>query len=603
MNTRFSIFIFLFLSTAAPDFFPQQKFYLDFNNRDDDIFTVTLLPEKLSDENNVYQFASTAPGTYERMDIGRFVKSFTAYDENGNEIETNQKSLNQWSINEPEKVSKIVYQVEDTWDTPVDSNFIYPMCGSSVDTNYVLINGQCVFGYFHGMQAEPIEVKIDYPNNWLLGTALQLNDDGYYEAKDYDQIVDSPILLGMLTKASTTISDAKIDVYTFSKTGLLKSQDILSSIEDILEAEDAFTEGLPVDHYTFLFHFEDLSFGAWEHMYSSIYVFKEDPLTELMDLDFSGIIAHEFFHIVTPLNIHSELVERFNFEKPVMSQHLWLYEGTTEWAAYILLLRDSLISLNDYLNVLHKKLSHAEGFDKKISLTHLAIHSTEMMDQYQNIYQKGAIIAGLLDIRLLELSGGTRGLREVINELAEKYGPDNSFNEETFFDDFVAMTYPGIRNFIEKYIKGTASLPIKEYYGKLGINYLEEDAPDTSHVSLGVQINFDGTKFIISQIDENSPNFSSLKAGDIIYKIEGEEITIENVQEKFAQLRTNKKVGDTVNMTVLRHVSTSSSEGDDNTEVNLTLQLTAQKNKHILSVNENATAEQVALRNIWIGNL
>ena len=361
MNTTLSCFLFLFILINTSNLLAQQKFYLDLNNRADDIFTVTLLPENLSDENKIYQFASTAPGTYETMDIGRFVKSFTAYDEKGNEIETKQKSLNQWSISEPENVEKIVYQIEDTWDAKVDSNFIYPMCGSSIDTNYVLINGQCVFGYFHGMQSEPIEVKIDYPNSWLLGTALQLNDDDYYEAKDFDQIVDSPILLGNLTKASTAISNANIEVYTYSKTGLIKSSDILSSIEDILKAEDEFTNGLPVDHYTFLFHFENLSYGAWEHLYSSIYVFKEDPLTELMKQDFAGIIAHEFFHIVTPLNIHSELVARFNFEKPVMSQHLWLYEGTTEWAAQILLLRDSLISLDDYLKILHKKQSHADG--------------------------------------------------------------------------------------------------------------------------------------------------------------------------------------------------------------------------------------------------
>jgi predicted metalloprotease with PDZ domain len=600
MKTAFFIFTILFLSTAAPDFFPQQKFYLDFNNREDDIFTVTLFPEKLSEENNIYQFASTAPGTYERMDIGRFVKSFMAYDKNGNEIETEHKSLDQWSISKPEMVDKIVYQIEDTWDTPVDSNYIYPMTGSSIDTSYVLINGHCVFGYFHGMQSEPIEVKIDYPDNWLLGTALKLNDDGYYEAKDFDQIVDSPILLGELTKASTTISDAQIDIYTYSKTGILKSQDILSSIEDILKAEDKFTNGLPVDHYTFLFHFEDVGFGAWEHMYSSIYVLREEPIDKLMDQDFSGIIAHEFFHIVTPLNIHSELVEKFNFEKPVMSQHLWLYEGTTEWASYILMLRDSLISLDHYLNVLQRKLRYTDSYDKNISLTYLALHSTEMEEQYPNIYQKGAIISGLLDIRLLELSGGKRGLREVINELAEEYGPEQAFNEETFFDDFVEMTYPEIRDFIEKYVKGAEPLPVKEYYNKIGINYLEEDAPDSSRGSLGIQIDFDNGKFVIIKISEDSPNFSSLKQGDIVYKIEGEEITIENIQGKFEQLRATKKVGDTVNMTVLRPDSAS---GNDNNEIDITLQLTAQKNRHIFSVNDNATEDQAALRNAWLRNL
>lgn len=589
--TRFLTTLFLFLFSVIITSFAQQKFYLDLNNRDKDIFTVTLLPEKLSEENSIYQFASIAPGTYQRMDLGRFVKSFKAYDENDSEIETKQESLNQWSISSPDRVKKIVYEIEDTWDTPVDSNHIYLMCGSSIDSDNVLINGQCVFGYFHGMQSVPIEIKIDYPDTWLLGTALQLNEDGYYEARNFDHIVDSPILLGELTKESITISDANVDVFTYSKTGLLKSSDILESIEDILKAEDAFTNGLPVDHYTFLFHFSDVSSGAWEHSYSSEYIYKEDSLSERLQQSIKDVVAHEFFHVVTPLNIHSELIEEFNFVEPELSQHLWLYEGVTEWASHILELRDSLTSLEDYLRVQHNKLSYSDAYDKNISLTYLGVHSTELQDQYINIYMKGALVAGLLDIRLLELSKGKRGLREVINELSQIYGPYKPFNEETFFDDFTAMTYPEINDFFEKYIKGTEPLPLKEYYEKIGINYYKEGDYDSSKVSLGIIVLFNGTNFFIEKVSDESPAANILKDGDVIDKIEGEKVTVENVREIFQRLKTYH-IGDSVTMTVLR----------DNEPVDLEFKLAALRNKHVFSVNENATEEQINLRNVWMRN-
>lgn len=585
--------LFLVLFCLIHSLSAQQKFYLDLTDRDSDIFTVTLFPEKLSDENRIYQFASIAPGTYQRMDLGRFVKSFVAYDKSGNEIETKQKSLNQWSISDPGDVKKIVYEIEDTWDTPVDSDRIYLMCGSSIENDNVLINGQCVFGYFHGMQSEPILVKIKYPEDWLLGTALQLNEEGYYEAESYDYIVDSPILLGKLTKESITISNANVDVFTYSKTGLLKSSDILGSIEDILKAEDAFTKGLPVDHYTFLFHFEDVSAGAWEHSYSSEYIYKEDSLSERLKQNIRDVVAHEFFHIVTPLNIHSELIEEFNFVKPELSQHLWLYEGVTEWASHILELRGSLISLEDYLKVLHNKLSISQAYDKNISLTYLGVHSTELQDQYVNIYMKGAIVAGLLDIRLLELSNGKRGLREVITELYQKYGPYKPFNEETFFDDFAAMTYPEISDFFEKYIKGTEPLPVKEYYENIGINYFEKGTYDSSKVSLGILVGFNGSNFFIEKVSDESPGANVLKAGDVIDKVNGEQITMENVHKIFAQIRTTHHVGDSVSMTVLR----------DNKSVELEFKLTASREKHVFSVDENATEEQVKLRNAWMRNL
>jgi len=592
MKTKFSFILFLFLFSAIPSL-AQQKFYLDLNDRGNDIFTVTLLPQKLSEENRIYQFASTAPGTYERMDLGRFVRSFQAYDKDGNEIETKQESLNQWSISQPENVEKIIYEIEDTWDTPVDSDYVYRMGGSNIEDDNVLINGHCLFGYFHGMQSEPILVKIDYPDDWLAGTALKLNDDGYYEAETYDHIVDSPILLGNLTRESTTVSETKVDVFTYSKTGLIKSSDILGLIEDILKAEDDFTKGLPVDDYTFLFHFQDVSHGAWEHSYSSEYIYKEDSLTERLKQSIRETVAHEFFHIVTPLNIHSELVEKFNFEKPVMSQHLWLYEGVTEWASHILILRDSITTLEDYLNDLHRKIMYSDNFPDSISLTYLGVNAVDLHDQYINIYMKGAVVAALLDIRLLDLSNGERGLRDVINELSHKYGPKKPFNEKTFFGDFTAMTYPEIADFFNRYIKGTEPLPLKEYYEKIGINYVKEGGYDSSQISLGIQVGFDGENFIIAKVDDESPYSDILKAGDIIDKVDGEKLSMANVQKIFSQISKTHKIGDKIEMTVLR----------DDEPIDLELTLIARKNNHIFSVNENATEKEIELRNAWMRNL
>ena len=76
----------------------------------------------------------------------------------------------------------------------------------------------------------------------------------------------------------------------------------------------------------------------------------------------------------------------------------------------------------------------SDTYKQDLSLTDLGIHCTEMQDQYPNIYQKGALVAGLLDIRLLKLSHGKRGLREVVHELSKMYGPKKSFSEKNFFN-------------------------------------------------------------------------------------------------------------------------------------------------------------------------
>ena len=568
----------------------QQKFYVNLNDRADDLFKVTLVPEKLAEQNKIYQFASTAPGTYQTMDIGRFVRSFQAYDDQENELDTKQISTNQWELEEPLKTKKIIYTIAETWDTPVKENFIYQMSGTSLEKDNVLINGQCVFGYFHGMQKTPIKIKLDYPKEWTAGTALNLDKDGFYDAPDYDYVVDSPIMLGTLTKATTKVENTSVDVYTYSRTGKVTSDQILSLLEDMLTATSQFTQGLLVNHYTFLFHFENISVGAWEHNFSSEYVFNEAPLEGAFAKEIKSTAAHEFYHVITPLNIHSELVGNFNFEKPTMSQHIWLYEGVTEWASDILQLRDYLISLDDYLTDMKAKLFYNDNYDQTISLVDLSLHSTERQDQYGNIYQKGAVVACLLDIRLLELSNGKKGLREVLNQLYKDYGVNKAFNDKDFFDEFVKRTYPEITDFINRYIKGTEKLPVAEYFGKLGIEYKEFVGVDSSKTSLGFGIGMKDNKFVVTSIDNQTEN--GLRSGDLITKVNGEEVTLQNAQIKFGFMMT-MKVGDKFVLTIDRNGQ----------EKEVACSLQPRPIKHQFKALDTASDQQIDLRSAWMKNL
>jgi len=587
---RFLFLTVLFLLASLAVISAQQKFYVNLNDRADDLFKVTLVPEKLTEQNKIYQFASTAPGTYQTMDIGRFVRSFQAYDDQENELDTKQISTNQWELEEPVKTKKIIYTIAETWDTPVKENFIYQMCGTSLEKDNVLINGQCVFGYFHGMQKTPIKIKLDYPKEWIAGSALTLDKDGFYDAPDYDYVVDSPILLGSLTKATTKIENTSVDVYTYSKTGKVTSDQVLFLLEDMLTATSQFTQGLPVNRYTFLFHFENFSVGAWEHNFSSEYVFNEAPLEGAFAKEIKSTAAHEFYHVITPLNIHSELVGNFNFEKPTMSQHIWLYEGVTEWASDILQLRDYLISLDDYLADMKTKLIFNDNYDQTISLVALSLHSTERQDQYGNIYQKGAVVACLLDIRLLELSKGKKGLREVLNQLYKDYGTNKVFSEKDFFDEFVNRTNPEIADFINRYIKGTEKLPVADYFGKLGIEYKELVGIDSSKTSLGFGIGLKDNKFVVTSVDKITEN--GLRSNDLIIKVNGEEITLQNAQIKFGFMRT-LKVGDTFILSIERNGQ----------EKEVTCSLQPRVIKHQFKVLDTASDQQLDLRSAWMKNL
>lgn len=569
--------------------YSQQVFEVNLNDTSGYTFKVTLYPRALSDANSIFQFASTAPGVYEVMDIGRFVSDFKAFDGSGDAVPVIHSSTNQWTILHPSVVKKISYTVADIWKAKVDDHRIFPMSSTTISDDFVMINGQGVFGYFSGLQTEPIKIELRYPSAWKVGTALKQDREGYYLADDFDKVVDSPFYLGNLSTATTSIGGAAIDVYTYSRTGLITSDTMLAHLRPILKAESDFSKGLPVDRYVFLFYFGAFTAGAWEHSYSSEYVLREAALTPRYDDAIATIVAHEFFHVNIPLHVHSELVEHFNFVKPVMSQHLWLYEGTTEWAAHILQLRDSLITLPQYLQSLQGELNANDSFDPNLSLTTLGIHSTEMQDQYPNIYQKGALVSTLLDIRLLQLSHGRTGLRELLLQLSTMFGQHRAFNENTFFDQLVAMTYPEIGDFINRYIRGTDKLPVREYFGWLGIDYRETGDVDSSKGSLGIGLRPLGNEIGVTAVFENSK--SGLNKGDVVEKIDGTTLKFENAQSLFGKIFAMKP-GDTVVVTVRR----------DGHEVSVPSVLTPRMTRHVFAVNPEPSAEQKTLRDDWLKN-
>ncbi len=473
---------FLALLLAAASLRAQQlRYTVDLRQRGSHTIGVTLHVDSLAPGDTLFQFAATAPGTYQTMDIGRFVRGFTAVDARGRAISTRKISTNQWRIAAPRRVRMIRYRVHDTWHAPEQEFRVYPMAGTAIEPKHALINWHAVIGFPVTQQGSRFRVRMLRARDWQVATALR-EVDGVFEAESFDALVDSPVLMGRLTTESVCVTGVPVQVAVYSPTSKITATQLAGAMRGMLQAAGKFLGVLPVDRYVFLFDFapvaKDDATGAWEHSYSSAYTLPEDSYAADSGDAITSMAAHEFFHIVTPLHLHSEIVERFNFQRPVPSRHLWLYEGTTEWASEKLQLEGGLESLEAYLAELAAKARRdRQQFDTTYSLTDLArtSYTAAGARQYANIYMRGALVAGLLDIRLLELSGGTRGLRSLVLDLSRDYGVSRPFPEDSLIDIVVARTSPEIREFFARWVEGAQRLPLREYYGKLGITVEENE--------------------------------------------------------------------------------------------------------------------------------
>jgi predicted metalloprotease with PDZ domain len=420
-------------------------------------------------------------------------------------------------------------------------------------------------------------------------------------------LVDAPMMYNRPDTTTLKIGGADILVSIYSPNKAAASKEIATNIQEVLEAQKEYLGGqLPIKKYAFIIYLSDKNYksglmGALEHSYSSLYTLPEAQ-PEYLAQTIRDVAAHEFFHILTPLSIHSEEIHNFDFNNPKMSKHLWLYEGVTEYFAGHMQVVHELIDVPQYVGMIQEKMMAAEQHNDTLPFTVMSKNALDIhKDEYNNVYQKGALIGLALDIRLRELSQGKYGMQNLMRDLAKTYGKERAFKDDELFDQIAKLTYPEIRTFFARYVEGSEPLPLKEVLGKVGIIY--EPNAITKGVTLGnMEVNFNPeTKRLIvtntDQLDEFGKAMG-FKEGDEFVAFNSKKLTIENLQQVIVDYIRNGKAGDQVTILVAR----KDDKGLEK-EVKLSAKAieTEKRQRHVLRPVENPSAEQLALRKAWLG--
>ena len=551
---------------------------------DDKVFIELTVPE-IEGDMLTFHLPKMIPGTYSIEDYGRFVSDFKALDKKGRSLPVEKINDNTWQISKANKLVAITYWIEDSYDTEIAGPEIMQPAGTNIEAgkNFI-INASGFFGYFDGNTDLEYEINVIKPAQFYGSTGLiplSVNNDltvslsiegaavntdatvDIFITANYDELVDSPIMYSLPDTTVIDVAGTQVLVSSYSPNKAVTSKEIANTIEEVLMAQKDYLGGtLPVDKYAFIFYFTDepiMSYGALEHSYSSFYYMPEYSIEE-MEQQLRDFAAHEFFHIVTPLSIHSEEIQPFDFTSPKMSKHLWLYEGMTEYFAGNAQLKGGIISIDEYINMLREKIYYSTEFNDTLPLTELSLGALNThADQYMNVYQKGALIGMALDLTLLELSEGQYGVQNMMADLATEYGKHKAFNDEKLFDKITELTYPEVREFFRRYVEGNEPMPLVDVFMKAGIIYeMEGKFADYSlgltEENYGVDMDR-GVIFIKNQdaLDEFGKSLGLID-GDIIQTINGDTIPAlgPEIMGFFENVIVSMEEGKEYIMTVLR---------------------------------------------------
>ncbi|AYA38005.1 peptidase M61 [Hymenobacter oligotrophus] len=516
-----------------------------------DQLRVIIQTPPVRDERVTYVMPSVVPGSYSKKDYGRFVQSLKAFDERGKALKVTREGQNLFTIDKATKLARIEYLVDDTWDAKQDDSYIFQPGGTNFDArspfrNFVL-NHYGLYGYLEGYKMVPYEVTVKHAPELYASTALPVQRSAtqdVFRADSYVTLADGPILYSKPDTTSFVAGGARIGVSVVSELGKVKAAQISQTMRPMAEALGQFFGKMPVPNYQFLMYFPDYQtsqvinrstggFGAMEHSYSSLYFLPERnteaELTEMV----REVASHEFLHMLAPLNIHSREIGEFDFRNPKMSQHLWLYEGVTEYFAHLVQVRAGLTTEEQFRGTMQEKIRDAEKYPAGVSFTEMSrrILESPYDKMYENVYKKGALIGLLLDIRIQELTKGQKTLRDVLLTLRDKYGPTRSFEDAQLIPEVVALTHPDVQQFFDRYVVGTEALPLTEYLDKIGWRYADK-APARIKAFGQLGFRYDEAKKEFAAADVTAEtNAFGLQNGDVIVAVNGKPVTLDTAEQ------------------------------------------------------------------------
>ncbi len=549
---------------------------INLNEVKNDQVLVTVNAPKINSNEINYHIPKTVPGTYSEDNYGKYIEDLKAYDKKGNLLVVEKTDLNSWTITNAKKLNKITYLVNDTFDSEKGTSFgqddVFSPAGSniSVGENF-MINTHCFIGYFDNFLAVPYHLTVNHPAALWGGTSMTDQDNSVssdlFVSSRYAELVENPIMYSKPDYTSFSVDGMDIQICVFSPTGKYTAKSITPEMKTMMTAQKKFLGKInSTKKYSVLLYLSSLKpddakgFGALEHPTVTTVVMpeimdKEELIKSMMD-----VVSHEFFHIVTPLTIHSKEIQDFDYNAPKMSKHLWMYEGVTEYFANLFQINQGLISEADFYNRMAEKIEEAKTLNDTMPFTTMSANVLKepYKTQYLNVYQKGALIGMCIDIIIREKSNGQRGILDLMQKLSNEYGVSKAFNDEELFNKISELTYPEVGDFLKTYVAGPTPIPYDVYLAKVGLGKSKMQAPTAIFLKDNETpyINVNPTTkeiFVIPNMELNVffDNLK-LKGGDIILSINDTAYTLDNIYDLINQ-STKWKENEPISLKIKRN--------------------------------------------------
>jgi predicted metalloprotease with PDZ domain len=403
------------------------------------------------------------PGSYLVREFARHIQDFSAHDVSGTPLPFERIDKAAFKIRgagRPVTVRYRVYAHEITVRT------------SHLDGTHGFFNGANVLVYAEPFRSLPHHLAVDPPAGWTAFTALEPGADGFI-ARDYDEIVDSPVEVGPHTPLTFTVRGVPHRVVIWGEV-LVDRARIAADFAKVCEAEASLFGGLPMKHYLFIVHLADKGRGGLEHAASTTLLYPRFALTTPKGWeDFLTLASHEYFHLWNVKRVKPKALVPFDYSREAYTTLLWAFEGLTAYYDNLLALRAGVMSPARYLTRIGESLSALQSTPGRQVQSLLDASWSAWIKHYRpdenspnsavSYYLKGEIVGCLLDLELRRVSGDTTSLDDVMRLLFARYGDGRGVPEDGVEAAVSEVAGTSFSAFLDRALRSTEELDYRVF--------------------------------------------------------------------------------------------------------------------------------------------
>jgi len=434
-----------------------------------------------SSDRVVVRLPAWTPGSYLIRDYVRWLDSLTVH-QAGRLLPVDRIDLAAWRFDcVPCQPLEIRYGIQAT-------ELTVRTCHADGDHAFLALAGVAL--RIEEERWSPHRLEVVLPPGWRSFVALPRDGEGWM-ARDYDQLVDSPVEAGPHPCHDFSVAGVPHRWVTWGDDLPGRDPEWLADVEKVCLACCRLMgeEGPPSpDPYLFVLHLLERGYGGLEHDQATVLQYGRRDLDRpegrrrLLQL-----VAHEYLHRWNVKLLRPAELTPIDYDRAPLVPSLWFAEGVTSYVDQLLPVAAGCATEEELLDDLGSDLSRflltpgrrvqslrQSSLEAWVKLYRADAHSADSQVSY---YLKGAVLALVLDLHLRRHGSA---LSTVLKGLWRSHGRwRRGYREEDLIAAFAGQD-PELAHLLPAWLESTEDPDLDGHLAEVGLKLVPDPSPQRS---------------------------------------------------------------------------------------------------------------------------